>query len=173
LLRDARQSGVAFDLLNEALARSPDNPDLLYDLAMTAEKIDRIDVLERNLRKLIQLRPDHAHAHNALGYSLADRNLRLPEARKLIERALELAPEDYFIIDSMGWILYRQGDLNGAANYLRRAWHGRPDGEIGAHLGEVLWMLGRKDEAQRIWKDALEASPENDTLLRTMKRFLP
>jgi len=171
LLREANLHRDAFDLLGEALKKNPDQPDLLYDHALTAERIDRFDVLEANLKRLIQIKPDHAHAYNALGYSLADRNQRLPEARKLIEKALELAPEDYFIVDSMGWVLYREGDLAGAAQLLRRAWRGRPDGEIGAHLGEVLWMLGERDEAARIWKEAQQASPENETLQKTIKRF--
>ena len=173
LLRDANQNREAFDLLGEALQKIPDQPDLLYDHALTAEKLDRFDVLEANLKKLIQVKPDHAHAYNALGYSFADRNIRLPEAKKLIEKALEIAPQDYFIIDSMGWVLYRMGDLTGAAAQLQRAWDGRPDGEIGAHLGEVLWALGKRDEARRIWQDALKASPDNDTLHKTLKRFGP
>jgi tetratricopeptide (TPR) repeat protein len=173
LLREANMNKEAFDLLDGALAKSPDQPDLLYDQALTAEKLDRYDVLESSLKRLIQLRPDHAHAYNALGYSFADRNIRLPEARKLIERALELSPNDFFIIDSMGWVLYRQGDLQGAAQQLRRAWGGRPDGEIGAHFGEVLWALGERDEARRIWGEALKVSPENETLQKTLKRFNP
>ena len=173
LLRDANLHREAFDLLGQALAGSPDQPDLLYDQALTAEKLDRFDILEANLKRLIEIRPDHAHAYNALGYSFADRNLRLPEARKLIEKALELAPDDFFIIDSMGWVLYRMGDIKGAAQYLRRAWGGRPDGEIGAHLGEVLWVLGEREEARRIWQEALQASPENETLQKTLKRFTP
>ncbi len=171
LLRDANQHREAFDLLGEALQKSPDQPDLLYDHALTAEKLDQFDVLESNLTKLIQLKPEHAHAYNALGYSFAERNIRLPEAKKLIERALEIAPQDFFIIDSLGWVLYRMGDLNGAAAQLRRAWEGRPDGEIGAHLGEVLWVLGERDEARRIWQEAFKSSPENDTLQKTLKRF--
>jgi tetratricopeptide (TPR) repeat protein len=171
LLREAQLHGEAFELLGQALAKNPEQPELLYDQALTAERLDRFDVLEGNLRKLIQVKPDHAHAYNALGYSLADRNLRLPEAKKLIEKALELAPEDFFIIDSMGWVLYRMGDLKGAAEHLRRAWNGRPDGEIGAHLGEVLWMLGERDEARRVWQEALQSSPENETLQKTLKRF--
>jgi tetratricopeptide (TPR) repeat protein len=173
MLREANLNKEAFDLLGRALAESPDQPDLLYDYALTAEKIDRHDVLESNLVRLIKLRPDHAHAYNALGYSLADRNIRLPEAKTLIEKALELSPEDFFIIDSMGWVLYRMGDLPGAAAQLRRAWQGRPDGEIGAHLGEVLWQLGERDEARRIWQEALKVSPENESLQKTVKRFVP
>ncbi|MCC6211384.1 MAG: tetratricopeptide repeat protein [Burkholderiales bacterium] len=173
LLREASMNQDAFDLLGGALAASPDQPELMYDYALTAEKIDRFDVLESNLARLIQLRPDHAHAYNALGYSLADRNIRLPEAKKLIEKALELSPDDFFIIDSMGWVLYRMGDLKGAAVQLRRAWQGRPDGEIGAHLGEVLWQLGEHDEARRVWQEALKTSPENESLQKTVKRFNP
>ncbi len=171
LLREANRHREAFDLLGEALARNPDQPDLLYDHALTAEKVDRLDVLESNLRRVIAVKPDHAHAYNALGYSLADRNERLPEARKLVERALELAPEDNYIIDSMGWVLYRMGDLQGALEQLRRAWNGRPDGEIGAHLGEVLWVMGRRDEAERVWGEALKTSPENETLQKTLQRL--
>ena len=173
MLREANLNKEAFDLLGRALAESPDQPDLLYDYALTAEKIDRHDLLESNLVRLIKLRPDHAHAYNALGYSLADRNIRLPEAKTLIEKALELSPNDFFIIDSMGWVLYRMGDLPGAAAQLRRAWQGRPDGEIGAHLGEVLWQLGERDEARRIWQEALKVSPENESLQKTVKRFIP
>jgi tetratricopeptide (TPR) repeat protein len=173
ILREANMNKEAFDLLGGALAKTPDQPDLLYDHAMTAEKLDRYDVLESSLKRLIQLRPDHAHAYNALGYSFADRNVRLPEAKQLIERALELSPNDYFIIDSMGWVLYRMGDLKGAAAQLRRAWQGRPDGDIGAHLGEVLWALGERDEARRVWQESQKASPDNETLQKTLKRFIP
>jgi tetratricopeptide (TPR) repeat protein len=171
LLREAKQDREAFDLLGKALEAQPDQPELLYDHALTAERLERFDVLEGNLRKLIQMRPDHAHAHNALGYSFADRNLRLAEARKLIERALELSPEDYYIIDSLGWVLYRQGDLKGAEAQLRRAYVGRPDGEIGAHLGEVLWVMGRREDAERIWDEALKNHPDNETLQKTVKRL--
>jgi tetratricopeptide (TPR) repeat protein len=173
LLRDANLHREAFDLLGQALQKTPDQPELLYDHALTAEKLDRFDVLESSLKRLIQIKPDHAHAYNALGYSFADRNLRLPEAKQLIDKALEIAPNDFFIIDSLGWVLYRMGDLKGAAQQLRRAWDGRPDGEIGAHLGEVLWALGERDEARRIWQESLKASPESETLQKTLKRFSP
>ena len=171
ILRDADMSGEALTMLSKALEAQPDQPELLYDMALTADKLDRFDILEANLRKVIKIKPDYAQAYNALGYSLADRNVRLPEARKLIEKALQLAPEDSFIIDSMGWVLYRQGDLKGAASYLRRAYTGRPDAEIGAHLGEVLWVEGEHDEARRIWKEALAIQPDNETLKKTVERF--
>lgn len=173
LLRDAGAYKEAFDFLGEALARSPDSPDLLYDHAMAAEKVDRLDVLEANLRRLITLQPDHAHAHNALGYTLADRNQRLPEARALIETAHKLAPNDPFILDSLGWVLYRLGENEAALGHLRRAYEMRPDGEIAAHLGEVLWALGRRDEAQKVWAEALRAQPKNEVLQGTIKRLAP
>ena len=171
LLRDANQPKTAFDLVGQALDRVPNNPELLYDYAMLAEKIERVDVLEASLRKLIEIRPEHAHAYNALGYSLADRNQRLPEARELIEKALQLAPEDSFIIDSMGWVLYRMGNLKDSLGYLRRAFAGRPDPEIAAHLGEVLWAMGDRAEAERVWGDATRESPDNETLANTIKRL--
>jgi len=171
ILRDANRSKDAFKLLSEALDKQPDQPDILYDLALTAEKLERFDLLETHLRKLIQVKPDHAHAYNALGYSFAERNIRLAEARKLIEKALEISPEDYFIIDSLGWVLYREGDLKGAARELRRAYGGRPDAEIGAHLGEVLWQLGERDEARRVWDESLKSGPDNETLQKTIKRL--
>src|SRR5438445_344423 len=120
LLRDANQPKTAFDLVGQALDRVPNNPELLYDYAMLAEKIERVDILEASLRKLIAIRPEHAHAYNALGYSLADRNQRLPEARELIAKALQLAPDDSFIIDSMGWVLYRMGNFKISLGYLTR-----------------------------------------------------
>jgi Flp pilus assembly protein TadD len=173
LLRDAGQIKPAFDLVGEALQRLPDNPELLYDYAMLAERIDRVDLLESSLRRLIALRPDHAHAYNALGYSLADRNQRLPEARELIEKALELAPDDAFIVDSMGWVLFRQGALEDALRYLKRAYAARPDPEIAAHLAEVLWTMGDKAEAERVLKETVDKNPDNETLMKTIKRLKP
>jgi tetratricopeptide (TPR) repeat protein len=173
ILREAKRDDEAFKLLTKALKDNPGEPDLLYDQALTAEKLERFDVLETNLRTLIKERPNHAHAYNALGYSFADRNMRLDEARTLIERALQLAPNDAFIVDSMGWVLYRQGDTQGAVVQLRRAWSLRPDAEIGAHLGEVLWVAGDHAEANRIWDEALREHPDNETLQKTLRRFRP
>jgi tetratricopeptide (TPR) repeat protein len=171
LLRDAKREKDAFVVLDDALAKLPDNPELLYDHAMLAEKIERVDVLESSLRKLLKLRPDHAHAYNALGYSLADRNVRLDEANELIDQALKLAPEDAFIIDSKGWVLFRQGKPAEALKFLQRAYSSRPDAEIAAHLGEVLWALGQRDEARKVWTDALAKTPDNDVLQKTVQRL--
>ncbi len=173
LLREASEYQAAFELLGKALEKTPNTPDLLYDYAMAAEKVDRLDVLEGNLKQLIKLRPDHAHAYNALGYTLADRNQRISEAHGLIETALKLAPDDPFIMDSMGWVLYRMGRGKEGLDYLQRAFKQRPDPEIAAHLGEVLWVLGQQDQAKKIWAESLKGHPGNDVLQSTVKRFLP
>ena len=173
LLRDAGEHKEAFAALEKSLDKLPNHPDLLYEFAMTAEKIERIDLLESNLKKVIQLKPDNAQAYNALGYSLADRNERLSEARDLIEKALKIAPDDSFIIDSMGWVMYRLGNLPRAYELLKKAYDGRQDPEIAAHLGEVLWQMNRRAEADGIWREALLRNPENETLKATIKRFKP
>lgn len=173
LLRDAGKTKEAYELLENALKAQPEQPELLYESALLAEKLGQHGVLETNLRKLIWLKPDHAHAYNALGYSFADRNERLAEAEQLIVKALQLAPDDPFIIDSMGWVLYRRGDVAGALTHLQRAFSIRPDPEIAAHLGEVLWVLGRRDEAQRTWREAAKANPGNEVLVEVIKRFVP
>lgn len=173
LLRDARRTSEAFALVSAELARQPADPELLYETALLAEKLGRVNLLEKHLRRLIELKPDSASAYNALGYSLADRNLRLGEARTLIEKALSLAPDDPFILDSLGWVLYRQGDLAAAQTTLERAFRLRADPEIAAHLGEVLWRLDRRDEARRLWRDAQSRSPGNEALADAIKRFAP
>jgi tetratricopeptide (TPR) repeat protein len=173
LLREASQHQDAFDLLGRALEQMPNTPDLLYDHAMAAEKVDRLDILESNLKTLIKLRPDHAHAYNALGYTLADRNQRIEEAHGFIEAALKLAPEDPFIMDSMGWVLYRMGRGKEGLDYLQKAFKLRPDAEIAAHLGEVLWALGQHDEAKKILGTALKDHPNNEVLQGTLKRLVP
>jgi len=171
ILRDANQNREAFDLLEKGLEKLPNHPDLLYESAMTAEKLSKLDVQESQLKKLIQLKPDYAHAYNALGYSLADRNTRLTEARDLIEKALTIAPDDAAIIDSMGWVMYRLGDLPRAVELLKRAYEARPDAEVAAHLGEVLWQMNRKGEAERVWREGLAKAPDDETLKSTMKRL--
>lgn len=171
LMRDANDAKGAFDLVNGMLERMPNDPDLLYEQSMLAERIERLDVMEASLRKLIELRPDNAHAYNALGYSLADRSLRLPEARTLIERALQLSPDDAFIIDSMGWVLFRLGQVQEAIVHLRRAFALRPDAEIAAHLGEVLWTSGDRTSAEKILQDSVAKFPDNDVLQKTLQRL--
>jgi tetratricopeptide (TPR) repeat protein len=173
LLRDGGRTQEAYELLAGGLATQPEQSELLYESALLAEKLGRHEAMEASLRKLIRLKPEHAHAYNALGYSFAERNQRLEEAEQLVLKALQLSPDDPFIIDSMGWVLYRKGDNQGALAHLQRAFSIRPDPEIAAHLGEVLWALGRRDEAKRIWQEAAKAHPGNEVLAEVIKRFAP
>ena len=171
LLREAKRWQETYDLLGAASKRAPDDVDLLYEQAMAAEKMERLDEMERLLRRVIELKPDYQHAYNALGYSLADRNLRLDEARKLLAKALELAPGDPFITDSMGWVEFRLGNRGEAIRLLRSAYTSRPDAEIAAHLGEVLWSDGARDEARRVWREAHARDADNEVLRETLKRL--
>lgn len=173
LLRGTGAHQKVFHLLSNGLERMPDYPDLLYDRAMAAEKIGKLDILERDLRRLIQLNPNHAHAYNALGYSFAEHSSRLPEALELIERAVKLSPEDPYIMDSLGWVYYRLGDLDAGISYLKQAFVIKSDPEIASHLGEVLWMKGTKKEAENIWRSTLKNYPDNEMLLNVIKKFFP
>ncbi|MDN4590204.1 hypothetical protein DBA29_17060 [Xenophilus aerolatus] len=171
LLREAREYQAAYDMLAKASAADPADSDLIYEQAMAAEKIDRLDEMERLLRKLMAMKPDNQNAYNALGYSLADRNIRLEEARELIRKAVSLAPDDPFIADSLGWVEYRLGNVAEAQRILEAAYKKRPDPEIGAHLGEVLWASGQRDRAVSVWKQAVLADADNQTLQETLKRL--
>jgi len=171
LLRDANQLQEALTVYRTGLKRFPDNTDLLYDYAMVSEKTSQWEAMESSLRKIIELAPNNQHAYNALGYSFAERNIRLEEAHRLIEQALKLAPDDPFIMDSMGWVQFRLGHLTEAESLLRRAYEMRPDVEIAAHLGEVLWVKGQKADAQKLWRDAQNKDPQNDTLKSTLARL--
>ncbi len=171
LLRDAKRNQEAFDMLSASLIKYPDTQDLLYDHAMVAEKLEMIDVLEQDLRKLITIAPDYAHAYNALGYTLADRTNRFPEALSLIEKALTLSPDDPFIQDSLGWVYFRMGNLSKGAEILKDAYAKKPDAEIAAHLGEVLWAQGKRDEAVKLWNGARKEHPDNEALQAVMKKF--
>ena len=173
LLRDAGRHADAFAFLAKVLELQPDQPELLYETALAAEKLGYVDVMERHLRRLIVLKPDSAQAYNALGYSLADRNLRLDEAAQLIDKALSLTPDDPFILDSKGWVLFRQGKPAVALEALQKAYAQKPDAEIAAHIGEVLWVLGRSGEALAVWREATKAHPTNEVLAATIKRFVP
>lgn len=173
LLREAGRHNDAYIVLDRALSVQPNDGELLYEAALTAERIGKPELLETHLKHLLTIKPDHAHALNALGYSLAERNVRLPEAQDLIGRALALAPEDPFIMDSMGWVLFRQGKLAEALLTLEKAYRIKADPEIAAHLGEVLWSLERKDEARSVLRDAYKAHPENEVLAGTIKKLLP
>jgi tetratricopeptide (TPR) repeat protein len=171
LLRDQKAWADAEQVLAEANQRFADDVDLLYEQAMMDEKLDRVDEMERLLRRVIALKPDHHHAYNALGYSLAERKVRLPEARQLIMKALELSPGEPFITDSLGWVEYRLGNREEAIRLLRGAYQSRPDPEIAAHLGEVLWAAGQVEEARRVWREARSRDATNDVLKETLARL--
>jgi tetratricopeptide (TPR) repeat protein len=171
LLQDAHDYQGAYNLLTAELAADPDSTDLMYDVAMVAEKLDRLDEVESRLKRVIELKPDNAQALNALGYTLVDRTPRADEGMKLIEKAHALSPEDPFILDSMGWAHFRLGNLDESEKYLRRALAERPDPEIAAHLGEVLWAKGERARAQEVWQSALKETPDNPVLLNTVKRL--
>jgi tetratricopeptide (TPR) repeat protein len=171
VLREVKLWAQAYEVLDAANRRFPDDSDLVYEQAMMAEKIGRLDAMETLLRRVMVLKPEHAHAYNALGYSLAERNLRLAEAKELIQRALQLSPGDPFITDSLGWVEFRLGNREEALRLLRQAYKARPDAEIGAHLGEVLWAMGQQDEARRIWAEARSRDTSNEVLRETLVRL--
>jgi tetratricopeptide (TPR) repeat protein len=151
--------------------QQPFDADLVYDQAMLAEKIGNMAEMERLLRQVMANKPDYHHAYNALGYSLAERNVRLTEAKELIQKALTFAPDDPFISDSLAWVEYRMGNKVEALRILDIAYKSRPDADIAAHLGEVLWSLGQRERAQAIWKEGLLLNSDNDTLQETLKRL--
>ena len=171
LLREHKQFVRARSLLQTGMAQNPDNLDMVYDLAMVHERLGELDDMERLLRSLMLSRPDDPHAYNALGYSLADRGLSLTEAKALLTKALQLSPNDAFITDSMAWAEFRSGNLALALQLLQGAFNEKPDPEIAAHLGEVLWALNRQSEALEIWRKGLKLNPGNEALRDTLKRL--
>jgi len=173
LLIEYKHYEQAMATYNRALENNPENVDLLYLRALLAEQIGQFDQLERDLRQILSIDPNNVQAMNALGYSLADVTDRHDEALQLIKKALELRPEDYYILDSMGWVLYKMGNYVEAIRYLRKALAQKEDSEVMAHLGEVLWVSGAPEEAKQIWREGLEQFPDDEQLRETVKRFLP
>ena len=171
LLRDQKLYQDAYKVQTELVALAPDDVELVYDQAMLAEKAGQPDTMEKLLRQVIAQKPQHHHAYNALGYALADRGERLPEAKQLILKALEYAPADPFITDSLGWVEFRMGNKAEARKHLEAAYKARPDVEIGAHLGEVLWSMGDRQSALQIWKESQRVNPDNETLKETLARL--
>lgn len=171
ILVKAKRNQEAYDLLESAVKNLPNTPELVYDYALAAERMLKFDVMESELRRAIKEKPDFAAAYNALGYSFADRNIRLNEAITLIEKALTLSPNDHYMLDSLGWAHYRKGNLDKAIQYLQDAYSINPDPEIAAHLGEVLWHKGRHEQAKKIWNDALIINPDNEVLVTTANKF--
>jgi Flp pilus assembly protein TadD len=171
LLIDEKKLGEARELLNKANAENPDDIDLVYQEAMIDERLNRLDEMETLLRRILVLQPDNSQALNALGYSLADRNLRLDEALSMVRQAHQLSPADPFIVDSLGWVEYRMGHFDAAATLLAQAYSSRKDTEIAAHLGEALWANGKHDEAARVLRDAHRLDAGNEVLRQTMTRL--
>lgn len=173
LLRDAKRFEQGYQIVQKGLDQFPEQPDLLYEGALLADRLGKPDVLEQLMRSLIRLQPDNANAYNMLGYSFLDRNVRVEEGMELVEKAYRLSPNDAAIMDSVGWGHYRLGNLGKSLEFLRRAFAANPDPEIAAHLGEVLWVHGDKAEAKKVWSDSLKQYPESETLQAVMKKFLP
>jgi len=173
MLREAKQFDTSYKVLFDALKTLPNQPELLFEAAMAADKLGDTAIFEQTLRKLLQIAPDHAQAYNALGYSFLERNVRIEEGMKLVEKAYQIEPGDAAITDSMGWGYYRLGKLEQSVEFLRRAFAANPDPEIAGHLGEVLWAQGNKDEAKKIWQGAMKANPENDALRTLVNKFIP
>jgi tetratricopeptide (TPR) repeat protein len=171
ILVRAKRDQEAFDLLEKAVKNLPNTPELVYDYALAAERLKKFDLMESELRRAIAEKPDFAAAYNALGYSFADRNIKLNEAIKLIEKALELSPNDHYMLDSLGWAHFRKGNLDKAIQYLQEAYNINPDPEIAAHLGEALWHKGQHEQAKKIWNDALSIHPDNEVLITTANKF--
>ncbi len=171
MLSQAKRNQESFDLLDKAANTWSNSAEIAYDHAMAAERVGKYDIMETQLRKLIKAKPDFAAAYNALGYSFADRNVKLDEAKALLETAVKLAPDDHYMLDSLGWVHYRLGNLDKAAEFLQKAYAVQADPEIAAHLGEVLWKQGKLEAAKKLWASALKDFPENDVLLATAKKF--
>ena len=173
ILREADQFVESYNVLQQGLEKMPDNTDLIYGAAMMADKIGKPDVFEKLMRKLIRIKPDHAHAYNALGYSFLERNERIPEAMQLVEKALQLAPDDPAIMDSVGWGYYLSGKLDESVKMLPRALAETHDTEVAAHLGEVVWGRGDNDESRKLWQNSRTANPGNVPLQAVLKKLMP
>jgi Flp pilus assembly protein TadD len=171
ILREEKQYAAAYTVLRNAIDRNPSDWDFVYDMAMVVEKMGNLAEMERLLRSIITGKPDYYHAYNALGYALADRGRQLTEARQLILKALEYAKDDPFIMDSLGWVEFRSGNHEEALRILQSAFNSKPDAEIAAHLGEVMWTLNKRQEAVEVWKLGTQINPNNDTLVETLKRL--
>ena len=171
LLRDAKAYQEAFALQSRLQQAHPEDPDITYETALLAERVGQLDTMEALLRSVMARHPDYHHAYNALGYSLADRGVRLDEARALIQTALDQAPNDPFITDSLGWVAFRQGNLQEALTLLEKAYTLRDDVEIATHLGEVLWVQGERERALSLWRQALQRDPDNEVLRATLQRL--
>jgi tetratricopeptide (TPR) repeat protein len=157
--------------MSGAVAQAPKDHELIYEKSILAEKLGRFEEMEALLRQILQIKPDYHAAYNALGYSLADRGLRLAEAKQLIQKALEFAPSDPYIQDSLAWVEFRLGNRQEALRVIEIAYKAKPDAEIAAHFGEILWSLGQRERALMIWREGLQLNADNETLQETLKRL--
>lgn len=171
ILNTAKEYEEALDLYNEALAQLTDNNRLLYARALTAEKLGKIDLAVKDLESIVKREPENAQALNALGYTLVDKTKQLERGIGYIKKALKLEPNDAAIHDSLGWAYYRLGQYDESLKYLRQAFEKLKDAEIAAHLGEVLWVAGEREEAHDVWNAALQQAPNDDLLLNVMQKF--
>lgn len=171
IYRDAGRTDMAVSVLKKADQQLPDTPEIKYDLGMLYERQGKYEEFEQMMLEVIELDPENANAYNSLGYTLVDRNIRLAEAQELLEQAIELEPDNPYIQDSVGWYFYRVKDYQAALEYLERSWRQLPAADVAAHLGEVLWAMGRKEQARAIWQEGLKLDAGNETLLKTLKRF--
>lgn len=171
--KDESEALRAFYAIVTAVKPAPTNPGILYTYAMSAEKMGYMDIMEKTLREILRKNPDDVNSLNALGYSLADRNLKLPEAFKLISKAHQLSPRDGFILDSLGWVNFRMGKNTLALEQLQQAFNMKPEADIAAHIGEVLWVMNQPAEAEDIWRKGQQLDANNPTLKETIKRLKP
>ncbi len=171
MLHDSGNYREAYAVLDRGLAQFPDSPNLLYDQAMAAEKIGKIRETEKSLNKLIRIQPDFAQAYNALGYTLVEHTTRYKEALPLLQKALNLSPQDPYTLDSMGWLQFKMGNVPSSIDYLKRAYAGRRDPEIAAHLAEVLWVQGKHEDAKKLLQSSLKENPGNEVLIKSLKKF--
>ena len=171
LLFRANEDQTALDIYNQALAEYPQDIDLLYGRAIVFERLGRVNEAENDLRAVLEQDGDDARSLNALGYMLSNHSERFEEATELVQRALSLTPEDPAVIDSLGWLYFRQGDLVQARMHLEKAWAGLKDPEVAAHLGEVLWLQGEQERARKVWQQGLQKNPDHQVLRQTMERL--
>ncbi len=171
IYREAGRTDTAVEILERADKNIPDSAEIKYDLAMLQERQGNIEGFETLMKRVIEIDPENANAYNALGYTYADQDRLLDEAEDLLERALDLDPDNPYILDSVGWYLFRVGDNEAAIEYLQRSYRQLPSADVAAHLGEVLWVSERQDEARKVWKEGIGLDPQNETLLKTLKRL--
>jgi len=171
IYREAGRTDKAVEILTQADKDMPDTTEIKYDLAMLYERQGRMDEFEKLMKRVIELDPDNANAYNSLGYTYADQNRNLGEAQDLLERALDLDPDSPYILDSVGWYLYRTKDYEAAIEYLERSYRMMPTAEVAAHLGEVLWVVDRREEALKIWREGHSKEPSNEILMKTLQRL--